>query len=119
MGERIPRDRLQGAFPFPPILPIARTTRGSDPLMGACLSHRRSCSDNFTPRASRVAGSADLTLTAMRGRKAWLRGEGALACGLFRAVHIHHPPGVSQAVAHFARRAERRPRHQISEQEGA
>src|SRR2546429_4237737 len=58
-------DHLESAFEFSPVVPIARSPKGAQELMGMCLQNRGTGSHDFPSLASFVTRSRNLGETPM------------------------------------------------------
>lgn len=96
--RRIAANRLQSAFEFSPVVPIARSPKRPPELMGMCLQNRGPGSHDFPSLASFVTRSRHLGETPMGYRKRGELGERTLAGSLSRAVYIHDDIRLSAAI---------------------
>ncbi len=95
---RIADDGLACASQFSPIVPIARSTEGAEPVVGVSLQHRRSGPSHLPSLAPQISRSTDPVKASMGRGKFGNRGQGSLSCRLFGAINIDDEPVLTLTI---------------------
>src|SRR5579885_3080757 len=83
---------------FFPILAVAGIAVGAEPLVRVGLQGGRARADDFPPLAPGVTWGTERAQAPMGSRQLWRLGQGALAGGLAREIHIEDEPACASSI---------------------
>src|SRR5581483_9369531 len=86
---------------------VARSSEGSQELIGMGLEHNGSRAHDFPALASLIARSAHVVKTPMRGRQRLSLGQGARARDFASSIHIRDQPTLPAPIRDPARTGKR------------
>ncbi|HKV60213.1 MAG TPA: hypothetical protein VJO32_18125 [Ktedonobacteraceae bacterium] len=98
---------------FASVIPVARSAKRAEELMGMCLKHNSTGANDFSSLPSGVAWRADLIKSAMRSRQRIRLRQRALTSSLSGPINIDHDPLPTGSVKQAKWRGKRRSCKQI------
>src|SRR5712691_5059270 len=96
--REIPTKSRQALTQFLPIPPVTFVPKTAEPLKAMSLADDGARPYHLPAFASGVAGSTHLIQPAKRRGQIFSLGQGALAGGFSRAIHVKDHPGVSRSI---------------------